>query len=317
MRADAIDDLSESRMKPVTVHIGFTKAASTYLQAFFHAHPEIHFPDRTAIYQLFAKENPIFFNRSHVEKYILEQWEIAGRRALVCSHERLSGCPHSGFYDCAIIANNLCAAAAPKVIIVIREQYDIICSCYREYLLNGGTRTFKEYVFPPRDGRLPLFDWKPLRYLELIELYRANLGKESIKVVLFERVSRQWQAVRDELAEFIGVSPLAGYDPPVESRNPGVPDSALEAVRTMNMTAGLLTSVSVERHSARITAGTPLTLHGSHIGSASTLGVGDPAEQRPLRDQLREWIPANEFAESNARLSKLLDVDLASEGYVI
>ena len=290
-----------------TVHVGFTKAASTFLQAYFECHPDIHFPDRLGIYEHFAKNGDLLFNRAEAETYVKSEMEAANGRALVFSHERLSGCPHSGFYDCASIARSLCDVAKPRVIIVIREQYDMIASIYKEYVNNGGARMLLEYLYPPHDGRVPLFDWRPLRYIELISLYRELSGEKNVKIVLFEDMKSSSRSVIREISDFIGVKPMEELDALDAHKNPSPSDDDVELQRTKNITEGLLTTVSCERN----VGGEWLRAPNSEIVPQDFL------KRESFRDMLRHYIPASEFADTNRRLADLLKMDLSSHGYVM
>jgi hypothetical protein len=288
------------------VHVGFTKAASTYLQAYFERHPAIHYPNRFDIYEHFAKPNYLLFDRARAEEYFRHECEVANGRALVCSHERLSGCPHSGFYDCASIARLLCDVVRPRIVIVIREQYDMIASIYREYVNNGGVRTLLEYVYPPHDGRIPLFDWKPLRYVELISLYQEMLEPGNVKVLLFEDIKSSSAATLKELADFIGVEPMEDDGDLEAHRNTSPPDPDVERQRARNLSGGLLTTVSCER-----------SVGQRWLGSSTEVVEQEFLGTHSFREMLRNYIAVSEFAESNRRLADLLRIDLSRRGYVM
>ena len=81
----------------------------------------------------------------------------------VLSYERLSGNPHSGGYDSKEIANRLVQVFPDaKILIVIREQKDIILSTYKQYIIEGGACTVKRYLHPPPPVEKDEFLYFPL-----------------------------------------------------------------------------------------------------------------------------------------------------------
>lgn len=127
----------------------------------------------------------------------------------VLSAERLSGNADSGGYDTKEIANRL-AAAFPqgKVLIVIREQKNMILSTYKEYVRMGGPARLVEYLHPLEygKGRLPLFDFAYFEYQFLLSHYASLFAKDKLLVLPFELfVSEPGEFVR-QILEFAGSS---------------------------------------------------------------------------------------------------------------
>ena len=63
----------------------------------------------------------------------------------IYSNERLSGGPHTGGSDSAEIARRIkICAPSSKIIIIIREQEDMILSSYSQYIRAVGSASLKE-----------------------------------------------------------------------------------------------------------------------------------------------------------------------------
>ena len=77
----------------------------------------------------------------------------------------------------------------PKVIIFIRNQYDIIVSSYLQYIKEGGNYSFSRYIEHKefeRSNRSSLFSFKHFDYKNLIHKYQSLIGKENVYIYLFE-----------------------------------------------------------------------------------------------------------------------------------
>ena len=109
----------------------------------------------------FVHADPFAFDAATVRQTFWPGIEKASARGLVpvLSAERLSGNPHSGGYDSVQIAERL-ATAFPegRVLIVIREQTEMLVSAYKQYVKVGGAGTLRQYATPSSDvPRVPLF----------------------------------------------------------------------------------------------------------------------------------------------------------------
>ena len=288
-------------MSQVTIHVGFTKAASTFLQAFFANHAGLHYPDRAEVFRILGLHSGLFYPPGELRRYIDAQTAEAAGRPVVLSHERLTGNPHSGYYDCAVIAERIAEARPLRVVIAIREQNAMIASTYKQYVRIGGCLTLAEYMTPPLDGRAPLFDWRVLGYTALVSHYRTLLGPENVLVLPSERLRSERGRALDDLCGFLGVD--AGFDASKlpSTANPGIPDHEIDRIRRANARTVHPGSLFRERVLPR-------------WGARWMPPVISPNPGRPLVDLVREALP-DAFRESNRRLSELTGLDLEALGY--
>ena len=106
----------------------------------------------TALWSSFVEVDPFAWSPSKARETFETGIRDAVERGLVpvLSAERLSGNPDSGGYDSVHVAEYL-AATFPeaRVLIVIREQADMLVSGYERYVRNGGPGTLRQYGSPP------------------------------------------------------------------------------------------------------------------------------------------------------------------------
>ena len=202
------------------IHIGYPKTGTTWLQ--YHGLRKQH-----PIILLSYNDNPKARIASNPEvKELLEQLcsvhdfdfqpDIFKEKFKVIiskyttsssivgiSNEMLSGNILNGM-DSARIANRMFEIFGPtKVIIVIRNQIDMIESIYKQYIQSGGTLAIKQFI---AKGRLPVADLiNRLQYDKLIKYYQQLYCKENVFIGLYELFKHDKEKFMKDLYGFIGV----------------------------------------------------------------------------------------------------------------
>jgi len=294
------------------IHIGYTKAASTSLQAMFAASPKVHFVDRVELMQRLVFRNSFLYEPGAAGEFIDEQRRIAAEngQVLMVSHERLAGNPHSGHYDSKEIAFRLKGLLPDAVVLmVLREQMSMLASIYKQYIRIGGVRRLRDYLLPPADHRVPLFEWQSYRYDVLLEYYYEVFGRSSVRVLLFEDLLADPDAFFGQVAEVLGVDVPESFDT-IEPRYAGIPENRVERRRIINL---------FRRQRASIRDEHPLQRRWLEKLAAGALCVLPFAarrysDKRPCVREVRR-IFRGRFAESNRKLAKLIDRDTAALGY--
>jgi len=203
------------------IHLGYHKTATTWLQQrYFPHHPQLDFiGQHEELAPLIISPHGFDFDPDKAKQFFNPKIEQARQKKLipVISGERLSGNPHSGGYDSKEIADRLKQVFPnAKILIMIRHQPDAILSNYKQYIRMGGIGTLKEYLFPPQDGRIPLFRLENLKYHKLAEYYAQLYGRENIKIMLYEYFRATPPAFLEELASFLDIDPNVTF--PFEER---------------------------------------------------------------------------------------------------
>lgn len=176
----------------IVIHIGYHRTGTTWLQDIVFSKKELGFAtpfSRKEINEEIIKKNALVFDPAVLrEKFssVIEKQD--SQQTIIISHERLSGIPHAGGYDCKELADKLYQVfPTAKILIVIREQASMIRSSYCDYVKQGGACSLKDYIFPPhRSYRLPRFELSYFLYDQLISYYQKLFGKEKILVLPYE-----------------------------------------------------------------------------------------------------------------------------------
>jgi hypothetical protein len=113
-------------------------------------------------------------------------------QVLVVAEEELSGNPHSGGKggyaekELAERLNKTFAGDELQVNLVLRNQPDMICSTYRQYVKMGGRLSLKRYLHPKAGDRRDYFSYRYFRYSPMVSYCRSLFG-EALHVFLYER----------------------------------------------------------------------------------------------------------------------------------
>jgi hypothetical protein len=312
---------------PLLLHIGYHKTGSSWLQKSF-------FKDRANGYAwLGHKTAPIVWDI--VRTPALEFDPVPLRRAFepllekareqelfpVVSFERFSGHPFSGGYDSKEIAHRLhelfCNA---RVLIVIREQSEVILSAYKYYVLRGGASSVARFVEPPAQhtARVPLFDLRYYEYHHLIRHYQRLFGTERVLTLAYEQFATDSPSFIRQIADFTG-RPLS-EDTFTRLR--------FEVRRNTSPSAA---AVSVSRRLNRLVHRSDLNpaplfqsaLAGRVASSANPRklerfvpeGVGRSSDRR-MKAHVKDLL-GDRYAPSNRLTQKLTGIELAGYGWPV
>jgi hypothetical protein len=311
---------------PVLVHIGYHKAASTWLQR------EL-FVDRTGYRWLgkrpaghpvrrLVRERPLEFDAGDVRRSFEPLIAEAEREGLVpvVSFERLSGHPFSGGFDVDLVAGRLAQVFADaRVLIVVREQRAMILSTYKQYVQVGGAAPLPHFLEPPvgRSLRVPLFDGRYFEYDHLVRDYHRLFGRERVLTLPFELFVRDGRTFVERIAG-LGGRPI--------------PDDVLDGLRfgrRSNRARSALTIAAVRRLN-RFTEHTELNpapvaewrsaarlsdwlQRTEALDHRLTSGLESRSQER-LRRAIDGWA-GDRYAESNRRLADLTGFELGQYGW--
>lgn len=180
------------------VHIGYPKTATTFLQWNIFPHlKNIHYVNYQTCREVFQQiiySDPLDYSVELVKEKMIQR-----EGSVLYSFESLAGSP---FYYKGIGRSNipfvLRSLGFNKVIITIREQTKAIDSYYRQYIVQGGTLSFRNWL--DMADRKPIaqkyFQLGYLKYDKLIDKYNEIFGKENILILTQE-------SLKDDSNEFI------------------------------------------------------------------------------------------------------------------
>lgn len=294
-------------------HVGFHKTATTWFQT--RVYPIVSnasmLPTDT-VRELLISPRAFEFDPAATRRAL----DRVASRPILC-HEELSGNIHSAGLHGMLskeIADRLHRTDPHgHVVIVLRNQFEMVVSAYRQYVRVGGTYRLDRYIHPAghRPHRAPLFDLGHFDYRLIVEHYIALFGRERVSVFLFEELQQDSVAFLDR---FLGRLGLVADPAAIDHR----PERAGYGDRTIQL-ARLLNAFSADE--------LPYKYHLVHIPGSHRLAqrlldrinqVPEFAHKRPAiellgADEVRA-IHAR-FGESNDRLASELDLPLAAHGY--
>jgi hypothetical protein len=217
MRRDTASPSATVHTKADVLHIGYPKAASTFLVGYLQSHPQITV-DQTQLSHLLQPTGGALAIRQkpHEDKVHVSKDENVAESVCVVGDlqnwERYLYVP--GAWDRVkddVIVDSTEAALRlhkvhpdAKVLIVIREQSDWMQSIYKFVMsrLPWNRRSFSDYCLTP-SGIVLL---QAGHFDQTIRAYADVFGSGRIGVLRFEEIARAPRRFAAELCNFIGVS---------------------------------------------------------------------------------------------------------------
>lgn len=302
------------------VHIGYHKTGSSLLQgAFFggegggFALPET---PRHHLVEVFVRPPPFCFKvNDALADYgaFLDTARAAGKVPVI-SHERFSGYPGSGGFDSPLIANRLAETfPGARVLIVVREQLASIRSMYSQYITDGGSLSFEDFVSrpDPEIHRMPGFQPEFYFYDNLVRAYWDRFGRDNVLVLPYEMLRGDRSGFSARICAFAGVNPVE------------IPDETVNSARAPLMQAAQR-QVNRWFSDNQLSRQPVVRIRRVHKGFARAKPVftrlSPPALDHWLANNLRAKINRKfrgMFAASNRHLGEMIGTDLSTYGYEV
>lgn len=299
------------------LHVGLHKCGSTWLQQNMFDNAKIGFVSPwgklpgIAVTE-FVAIDPLAFDGAAVRARLDAAAKLpAGSKnqTLVLSHEALSSRPHHGSYYATEVAARLHKAFPDaRVLVIFREQVSLIHSLYGEHLRNGGRLTLREFIGtgnePP--GFTGLCQLTFFCFDRLIEMYRATFGEANVLALPLEMLPTEPTRFVEDICSFGGGTYCEL--PTAEKVNTAWGPVTYEALR--------LSNAIVRGNRLRLQAG------GIFNARRHALKLIDTLLPRSVQSSIRkkqraaiERRTAGLFGQSNARLSKMVGLDLREYCY--
>ena len=188
-------------MPKTLIHIGYHKTASTWLQEELFS---------SEVFDLVASKEEIRDQIILPGPFAETKLECTSTdKVAVISSERLSGSPFSGGYDTKLIADRLYQQnPEAKILIIVRDQVEMIHSCYLQHIRVGGSFSLEDFLNPPQRfrGVVPSFSFEYFRYIELIDYYTELWGKDNVLVLDYSLFQQEPQKFCKEICDLVEVS---------------------------------------------------------------------------------------------------------------
>lgn len=202
----------------ITIHIGYHKTATTWLQRLiFPNHPEIDY------WNIYAQPYTwvIDLGRTHDFDFDPQRFKelssefgadsLKGNRLI--SWEGFVGDPFTGATTSRRSADRLRVIFPnAKIIVGIRNQLDMATSLYRQYVHEGGTCGFSAFLRQSHKRTRIHFSLDYMRFDRLITYYASLFSRDSIFVYTYEELKQSPNDVLDALFTFLGVRSLSFDD---------------------------------------------------------------------------------------------------------
>ncbi len=307
----------------VTIHVGLSKAASTFLQeTYLPGVPDalfVHAPYRPQapanpvqqfVYELLFR-NPVRLDRARFKREVADFLAASGKTRAIISSEALFGTPFQNHSDfCTHTQAVADVFGRPKIWLVLRRQDRWLESTYSQFLKMGLSTTPERFT-NFRDGQFSEYRWiyggpnldvRDLDWVPFVDQYRAVFGAERVLVQTYESFVRDPEAFLSRFCAFAGVATHVAAD--TRRKNVSLsPVSAFVAraanALPMDLKLGLKRYIPSELHPALILNRTLDPLMGRRRIFPESLADAALAYHR----------------DNNRRLADLLGEDLAADGY--
>lgn len=192
------------------VHVGFPKAASTFLQENIFDNKIFNFElfNRKEITNLYGKPGAFEFDRGKTIKIINEfkNKSHLQNKIPVISQEFLVGNEYlNGGIDAPIYLNRIYQTIPDaKIIIIIREQRSFLYSFYKhDIAYNNGFKSIEKFINNDwHFNRRSNFLLRYIKYDNLIKNYYKNFGKENVLVLPYEMLKEDKSSFIENIINF-------------------------------------------------------------------------------------------------------------------
>ena len=179
------------------IHIGFHKTASTSMQEIiFKENKNLNLLNDSIdkkdlwFYKNFINLNSHKFSKEDFikefdKKFFLKKIKN-DKKFNILSDENLSGDPFSGIDSYLMMNRIFDCFENTKILIVIRNQLDMLSSLYSNYINNGGTTSFDAWIIGQETRWGMIFE--KLNYLSIIKDYYKLFTKKNVKVICYENL---------------------------------------------------------------------------------------------------------------------------------
>ena len=298
--------------RPVLIHPGYHKTGTTFLQnVLFREESGFAQPwSRAFIDRHILKPHPFAFDADAVRAEIARAAAgVPAGLVRVMSEEGLSGNPFTGSRESTSLADKLARLFdAPKVLVTIRRQQQIIPSLYIQYLKTGGRLSLDDFLEGAAATEFSRFDPGVFDYDRLVGYYAGLFGAANVLVLPQEYLKREPVAAIALIGRHVGIDNLAppkqGEDASRDNISP--PGSSIPFLRAGNyFAAGPFNETG--------------TVPGRGLARVlRSIGYGQRLMFRNRDAKVKRMIAgrfAGRYADSNRRLQAMTPVALGPLGY--
>ncbi len=302
---------------PTFIHAGFAKCGSTYLQAYLRQHPDLNYLFKSCFY------SPIsdcrfdaglgyygkLFDDSKSNRLTIESDE---HLLMPIFHPTLG--VRSVTAESVELVCQRIAATLPgvKMLLVVRNQLEMMVSTYSQYLLGGGTLGLDGFAREFMQCSLDKRNYFAFFYDEIIRSVESHFPGR-LKIVLAEDLASSTDEQLESICDFLGV-PNHPFQSTFRDRRIGLSHLGMLFVRSLNR-------VAVRKYATRyepelwISKGVYKLICNAARVAEHYSGLRKMFQSRQLATPSLVEKMQTTFGTSNQRLGRLLGKDLRSLGY--
>ena len=314
--------MSSEIIDEVLFHVGYHKTATTLLQKTLFSEEIGYFisdrSKRNCIIDAFVSPSCLAGANVAKLKDLFSETKICDARQMkVVSHERLAGYPATGGVDQEIIARRIKENFPnARILMVIREQNDIILSMYYQYIVDGGALSLRDYLSGTDRmlHRYPQFSFEYYDYIEAFKMYQNLFGASNVLCLPYEMLISEPERFLNSILEFCDFTSAAtGFGDRIASNRINSRKSILELC--MRRLANKIFRTQLSNYGFK--AITRRQLNAGFKRLSPYFPVVKAIENRQdlkARSVIRRTI-MNRYRRSNSDLSQMLGMDLGYYGY--
>lgn len=230
-----------NKINSIFLHIGFSKCASTWLQAYFKKIDKIYYKEKIRFFSpLDNKANQ--YNRG-IEYYKSEFSDADSNQVKLESDEHII-LPdfHPVLKIRATKLNSIdevisrinSSISNPKIILVIRNQYELLISRYSQYILDGGKLKFHSFVGEMINCSKDNNNYYENYYTIVIKKLTHKFGDNNVLVIPQELLKTEKVKIIAELNNFLGVHNTTIQKDSLFNQRKGLSLAGLNILRKLN-----------------------------------------------------------------------------------
>lgn len=289
------------------IHIGFSKSASTFLQSLFDDIENVNYTYKSKRFSLLDEPKTEYkpledgLNIESDEHIILPSYStrLNTKGTIIKDVKKIIIKIHDHNPDA-------------KLILVIRNQVDLIRSRYSQYVLGGGKKSLNEFVKVLAGYKNNSEDFYQNYYYQIISFIEELFGQDQLLVIFYEDLKSNKEEIISNLESYIECK--VSWNPSnIFSRRKGLSDKGIELLRSLNE----LVIENNKDYRGNIKAKVPAFIYTNLVRVLRGLDFYFPnsSESVELSPKLKDFI-INKFRQDNELLSNHFERNLKDLGYI-
>lgn len=294
-------------MREEYIHIGFSKSGSTYLQSLLTSNDDINYIYKSKRFCTEHEENKSnlfklsneYINIESDEHIIMPSLhpvlDVLGTR--ICDI-------HKVLKNIRVISPNA------KIILIIRNHYDLIKSRYSQYIVGGGHIGFSEFTYHLNGFGNDNHDCFENYYFKIIKIIERIFGASNLLVMTFEDITKNNEYLINSFKNFSGIN-LGYKEKSLLNIRKGLSRRGTEIIRRINS----YVVINKINKDGVIDTRIPEFYYYNLIRFIRLIDYATGSEKLSLDSKLSELI-FEKFKKDNLKLSNYFNKDLSKLGYL-